>query len=98
MVQYVYDFSEGDRGMGANLAEMTRLGLPVPPGFTIATKACRAYLASARRRWSRPPRWMRTCMRWSGRPGASSPRSTSRCCSLWRSRKVAPSARTWLFA
>ncbi|MDO4259974.1 MAG: pyruvate, phosphate dikinase [Actinomycetaceae bacterium] len=51
MVKYVYDFSEGDKsqkdllgGKGANLAEMTRLGLPVPPGFTISTEACRAYL------------------------------------------------------
>ncbi|MGP3969284.1 pyruvate, phosphate dikinase [Streptomyces sp. 6N223] len=33
-------------GKGANLAEMTRLGLPVPPGFTITTEACRAYLRS----------------------------------------------------
>jgi pyruvate,orthophosphate dikinase len=33
-------------GKGANLAEMTRLGLPVPPGFTVTTEACRAYLAS----------------------------------------------------
>ena len=48
---YVYDFTEGDRdqrdllgGKGANLAEMTNLGLPVPPGFTISTEACRAYL------------------------------------------------------
>jgi pyruvate,orthophosphate dikinase len=45
----VYDFSEGGKemkdllgGKGANLAEMTRLGLPVPPGFTITTDACRA--------------------------------------------------------
>jgi pyruvate,orthophosphate dikinase len=48
---YVYDFARGSRGQsdllggkGANLAEMTRLGLPVPPGFTITTQACRAYL------------------------------------------------------
>jgi pyruvate,orthophosphate dikinase len=48
---YVYDFRDGDRSMadllggkGANLAEMTRLGLPVPPGFTITTEACRHYL------------------------------------------------------
>jgi len=33
-------------GKGANLAEMSRLGLPVPPGFTITTEACRAYLTS----------------------------------------------------
>ena len=50
---YVFDFSEGAMeqldllgGKGANLAEMTRLGLPVPPGFTITTEACREYLAS----------------------------------------------------
>jgi len=49
---YVYDFSDGNKdqkdllgGKGANLAEMTRLGLPVPPGFTITTQACREYLA-----------------------------------------------------
>ncbi|MEU8374786.1 pyruvate, phosphate dikinase [Micromonospora sp. NPDC048894] len=51
MTRYVYDFIEGDRsradllgGKGANLGEMTRLGLPVPPGFTVSTDACRAYL------------------------------------------------------
>ena len=55
MSKYVYDFTEGDRSMadllggkGANLAEMTRLGLPVPPGFTITTEACRAYLKAGR--------------------------------------------------
>ncbi|MCT1620252.1 pyruvate, phosphate dikinase [Janibacter hoylei] len=48
-------FSEGDRdqkdllgGKGANLAEMVKLGLPVPPGFTITTEACRAYLSEGR--------------------------------------------------
>lgn len=51
MAKYVQDFSEGDKdqkdllgGKGANLAEMTRLGLPVPPGFTITTQACREYM------------------------------------------------------
>src|SRR3954464_12347064 len=51
MTKFVYDFSEGGRdqkdllgGKGANLAEMTNLGLPVPPGFTITTDACRYYL------------------------------------------------------
>lgn len=51
MASYVQDFSEGGKdqkdllgGKGANLAEMTRLGLPVPPGFTITTDACRAYM------------------------------------------------------
>ncbi|MFI7634174.1 pyruvate, phosphate dikinase [Nonomuraea sp. NPDC049400] len=53
MAKYVYDFTEGNRnlkdllgGKGANLAEMTNLGLPVPPGFTITTDACRHYLAA----------------------------------------------------
>jgi pyruvate,orthophosphate dikinase len=32
-------------GKGANLAEMTRLGLPVPPGFTVTTEACNSYMA-----------------------------------------------------
>jgi pyruvate,orthophosphate dikinase len=49
--KFVYDFAEGNKdlkdllgGKGANLAEMTNLGLPVPPGFTITTEACRHYL------------------------------------------------------
>jgi pyruvate, orthophosphate dikinase len=48
--KYVYDFDEGETGMkkllggkGANLAEMTRMELPVPPGFTITTEACNYY-------------------------------------------------------
>ncbi|WP_433788586.1 pyruvate, phosphate dikinase [Actinoplanes sp. CA-252034] len=51
MSRYVYDFIDGDKdlkdllgGKGANLAEMTRMGLSVPPGFTITTAACREYL------------------------------------------------------
>src|SRR3954467_10107252 len=51
MAKFVYDFNEGNRdlkdllgGKGANLAEMTNLGLPVPPGFTITTEACKVYL------------------------------------------------------
>ncbi|CAL9325912.1 pyruvate, phosphate dikinase [Streptomyces sp. SudanB182_2057] len=53
MVRYVYDFEDGGRdlagllgGKGANLAEMSRLGLPVPPGFIVTTEACRAFLAT----------------------------------------------------
>lgn len=49
--KFVYDFTEGNKdlkdllgGKGANLAEMTNLGLPVPPGFTITTEACKVYL------------------------------------------------------
>ena len=49
-MKYVYSFSEGNKdmrdilgGKGANLAEMTAIGLPVPPGFTISTDACVKY-------------------------------------------------------
>ena len=49
-VKYVYSFNEGSKemksllgGKGANLAEMTKIGLPVPPGFTITTQACNDY-------------------------------------------------------
>jgi pyruvate,orthophosphate dikinase len=55
MPKFVYDFAEGNKdlkdllgGKGANLAEMTNLGLPVPPGFTITVEACKAYLRSGR--------------------------------------------------
>ncbi|MDA8330219.1 MAG: pyruvate, phosphate dikinase [Candidatus Dormibacteraeota bacterium] len=51
--KFVYDFQEGNAemrdllgGKGAGVAEMTRAGLPVPPGFTITTKACLAYLGA----------------------------------------------------
>ncbi|KUM72855.1 pyruvate, phosphate dikinase [Streptomyces griseorubiginosus] len=53
VAKFVYDFTEGNKdlkdllgGKGANLAEMTNLGLPVPPGFTITTDACKVYLDS----------------------------------------------------
>ena len=50
MTKYVYLFSEGNKemrnllgGKGANLAEMTKIGLPVPQGFTVTTEACTKY-------------------------------------------------------
>ena len=50
MKKFVYLFNEGNKdmkdilgGKGANLAEMTNLGLPIPEGFTISTEACTAY-------------------------------------------------------
>ena len=50
MIKYVYAFSEGNKdmrdllgGKGANLAEMTKVGLPVPKGFTVTTEACNKY-------------------------------------------------------
>ena len=63
MTQWVYTFgdgkAEGESGMrdllggkGANLAEMSNLGLPVPPGFTVTTEVCTYYYAHGR---SYPP-------------------------------------------
>src|SRR5215204_3268578 len=53
--KYVYDFQEGNKdmknllgGKGANLAEMTNMGLPVPLGFTVTCEACNAYRAAGR--------------------------------------------------
>ena len=53
--KYVYLFKEGNAGMrnllggkGANLAEMSSLGLPVPPGFTVTTEACTAYYSDGK--------------------------------------------------
>ncbi|NLA70456.1 MAG: hypothetical protein GX852_05395, partial [Clostridiales bacterium] len=50
-MKYVYSFNEGSKdmrnllgGKGANLAEMTKIGLPVPFGFTITTDACKKYI------------------------------------------------------
>src|SRR4030088_166428 len=54
--KWVYLFGEGNKdmrdllgGKGAGVAEMTRAGLPVPPGFTITTEACNAYYASGKK-------------------------------------------------
>ena len=56
--QYVYPFEYGDKSMksllggkGANLAEMARIGLPVPPGFTVTTEACNRYLREGEKLW-----------------------------------------------
>ncbi|MCI8474470.1 MAG: pyruvate, phosphate dikinase, partial [Oscillospiraceae bacterium] len=54
--KYVYKFSEGNRdmrellgGKGANLAEMTNAGMPVPQGFTVTTEACTQYYTDGRK-------------------------------------------------
>ncbi len=86
---YVFAFEEGSKeqkfllgGKGANLAEMTKLGLPVPPGFTITTDACKAYMAADDTDPGRPH----------GRGGrARSPRSRGRWASAW----VTPPTRCW---
>ena len=53
MTTFIHPFTFGDRtqsdllgGKGANLAEMVKIGLPVPPGFTITTEACREFLVN----------------------------------------------------
>ena len=58
MEKWVYSFIEGNRemkallgGKGANLAEMKSIGLPVPSGFTITTRACNEYLAKGSELW-----------------------------------------------
>ncbi|MBR5583098.1 MAG: hypothetical protein IKW21_01065, partial [Lachnospiraceae bacterium] len=55
-IKYVYSFKEGNGkmrellgGKGANLAEMTRIGLPVPQGFTVTTEACTKYYEDGRK-------------------------------------------------
>ena len=62
MTKFVYDFHEGNTtmkdllgGKGANLAEMTNMGIPVPPGFTITTEACLTFL----REGGAPPEMLR---------------------------------------
>ena len=57
MKKWVYAFNEGDGknkkllgGKGANLCEMTQIGLNVPPGFVITTEACLAYLEDPERK------------------------------------------------
>jgi pyruvate,orthophosphate dikinase len=59
MKKYVYNFTEGKASMkdllggkGANLAEMSNIGLPVPPGFTITTEACNEYYNQGEQIWS----------------------------------------------
>ena len=54
--KWVYQFSEGSAkmkdllgGKGAGAADMTRAGMPVPPGFTLTTEACREYYARSRK-------------------------------------------------
>ena len=63
--KYCYLFSEGNAtmrellgGKGANLAEMTNIGLPVPQGFTISTEACTKYYETAVRSTMRS--WLRS--------------------------------------
>jgi pyruvate,orthophosphate dikinase len=76
--KWVYLFAEGDAGMrdllggkGAGVAEMTRAGLPVPPGFTITTEACNAYYASGQQfppgLWDQAQAAMKTLEKQTGR-------------------------------
>ena len=97
MGTYVFDFAEGDKdqkdllgGKGANLAEMTNLGLPVPPGFTISTEACRAYLSQGDNPAAWPTRSASTSRASRRRWDAGSATPTTPC---WSACAAAPSSR-----
>ena len=57
--KYIYNFNEGKKemkellgGKGANLAEMTKISLPVPPGFTLTTESCNRFLNEDETIWT----------------------------------------------
>jgi phosphoenolpyruvate synthase/pyruvate phosphate dikinase len=97
MVRYVYDFHDGRRdmadllgGKGANLAGMTRLGLPVPPGFTVTTDvclpgftvttdACRAFLTTGAEPEGMSAEVSRIFSSWRSPPDADRAGLTTRC-------------------
>ena len=99
MSKFVYAFEEGGKeqkyllgGKGANLAEMTNLGLPVPPGFTITTEACNAYMAGDNTmpaglmdEVGRRPR-ARSSRRWARCSAPAPTRCSCRCARARRSR------------
>ena len=80
MKKWVYLFTEGNANMrellggkGANLAEMTNIGLPVPQGFTITTEACTQYYEDDARSMKRSRvRSTSTLLRWKRSPAKSS--------------------------
>ena len=79
-------------GKGANLAEMTNLGLPVPPGFTISTDACKAYMAAGDQLPAglmdevAAARDAARSRRWTSGSATRSTRCSSRCARVRRSR------------
>ena len=85
--QYVFSFEEGDGknkmllgGKGANLCEMTQIGLTVPPGFTVTTEACLAYLEKGNLPdglWETIKQYMKAI--WRRRPARASAAPTIRC-------------------
>ena len=96
--KYVYDFQEGNKdmkdllgGKGANLAEMTNMGLPVPLGFTVTCEACNAYRAAGRQfpdgmLKRSPSTWSSSRRGWA----AASATRTTRC---WSRSAPAPRSR-----
>ncbi len=97
--KYVYDFSEGNKSMrallggkGANLAEMTVIGLPVPPGFTITTEVCNHYSAKAPIPTGSRPRSRRPCSTSRRTPASASAIPPTRCSSAC-ARAPAPACR-----
>ena len=86
--KHVYRFSEGNKtmrellgGKGANLAEMTSIGLPVPPGFTITTEVCNYYSAHGDYPTASTPSSRTRSRRSSPTPARRSATPPTRCCS-----------------
>lgn len=84
--KFVYSFTEGNKdlkdllgGKGANLAEMTNLGLPVPPGFTLTTEACKVFLETGAEPASLNDEVSRHLAASRSRWARSSARPTTRC-------------------
>ena len=98
MAKWVYMFTEGNAdmrnllgGKGANLAEMTNLGLPVPQGFTITTEACTQYYEDGRKINDEiMDQIMRPLRRWKASPGKSSVTKRIRCLSPFVPERVHP--------
>ena len=89
-VKYVYFFGDGHAeghgkmkdelgGKGAGLAEMTNAGLPVPPGFTIQTEACREYMRTTPSRKKLTTRWTKRFAGWNSFRDRSWAAPTIRC-------------------
>ena len=99
-IRWVYSFGDGKAegraemknllgGKGANLAEMSNLGLPVPPGFTITTEVCTYYY---KQRPDLPvrPEGSGHARRWPPSSGASAPASATRKTRCWFRSAPAP--------
>ncbi len=75
-------------GKGANLAEMTRIGVPVPPGFTVTTEGCNAYLAAGNKfpegMWDQMMAALKDVEKASGKKFGDANQSSSGFLPVWR--------------